>query len=88
MLDKSIYWDRMSCGIKWPKMVLTYKDGSIEETDGTTYQCQHGLRSSGKRPIKIRGSFISFILGKSLFLAQGCHLAMVFAQDGVDFALE
>ncbi len=53
MLDKSIYWDRMSCGIKWPKMVLTYKDGSIEETDGTTYQYQHGLRSNGKRPIKI-----------------------------------
>ncbi len=53
MLDKSIYWDRMSYGIKWPKMVLTYKDGSIEETDGTTYQYQHGLRLNGKRPIKI-----------------------------------
>jgi len=53
MLDKSIYWDRMSHGIKWPKMVLTYKDGSIEETDGTTYQYQHGLRSNGKRPTKI-----------------------------------
>ena len=53
MLDESIYWDRMSYGIKWPKMVLTYKDGSTEETDGTTYQYQHGLRSNGKRPIKI-----------------------------------
>ncbi len=53
MLDESIYWDRMSRGIKWPIAVMTYKDGSTEETDGTTYQCQHGLRSNGKRPIKI-----------------------------------
>ena len=53
MLDKSIHWDRMSKGIKWPKMVLTYKDGSTEETDGNTYQYQHGLRLKGKRPIKI-----------------------------------
>ena len=53
MLDESIHWDRMSYGIKWPKAVMTYKDGSTEETDGTTYQYQHGLRSNGKRPIKI-----------------------------------
>ena len=53
MLDESIHWDRISYGVKWPKMVLTYKDGSTEETDGTTYQYQHGLKSNGKRPIKI-----------------------------------
>ena len=53
MLDKSIHWNRMSYGVKWPKAVMTYKDGSTEETDGTTYQCQHGLRHNGKRPTRI-----------------------------------
>lgn len=53
MLDKSVYWDRISKGIKWPKMVLTYSDGSTEQTDGSTYQYEHGLRTHGKRPIKI-----------------------------------
>ena len=53
MLDKSIHWDRMSKGIKWPKMKLTYVDGSSEYTDGTTYQYEHGLCNNGKRPIKI-----------------------------------
>ena len=53
MLDVSVNWDRMSKGIQWPKMKLTYVDNSVECTDGTTYQCEHGLRSNGKRPIKI-----------------------------------
>ena len=53
MLDKSMCWDRMSKGIQWPKMQLLYKDGNVEETDGTTYQYEHGLRVNGRRPIKI-----------------------------------
>ena len=53
MLDKSIHWDRMSKGIQWPKMKLTYADDSVEYTDGITYQNEHGLRKDGKRPIKI-----------------------------------
>ena len=53
MLDESIHWDRMSKGVKWPKMTLTYSDGSVEYTDGSTYQYQHGLKRNGKRPVKI-----------------------------------
>ena len=53
MLDVSVNWDRMSKGIQWPKMKLTYVDGSVECTDGTTYQYEHGLRKKGKRPVKI-----------------------------------
>ena len=53
MLDVSVNWDRMSKGIQWPKMKLTYVDGSTEYTDGTTFQYEHGLRKDGKRPIKI-----------------------------------
>lgn len=53
MLDEPIHWDRMSRGTKWPKMVLTFADGSVEHTDGSTYQCQHGLRKNGKRPVNI-----------------------------------
>ena len=53
MLDVSVNWGRMSKGIQWPKMKLTYVDGSVECTDGTTYQYEHGLRKKGKRPVKI-----------------------------------
>ena len=54
MLAVSVNWDRMSKGVQWPKMKLTYVDGSVEYTDGTTYQYEHGLRNDGgKRPIKI-----------------------------------
>ena len=53
MLDKSVNWDRMSRGVKWPKMTLTYSDGSVEHTKGTTYQYEHGLRRNGRRPVKI-----------------------------------
>ena len=52
-LDESIHWDRMSKGVQWPKMRLTYVDDSVEYIDGTTYQYEHGLRKDGKRPIKI-----------------------------------
>ena len=49
-LDKSIRWDRMSRGYKWPKMILTFDNDVIIETNGLTYQCEHGLRLNGKRP--------------------------------------